>query len=128
MIIKILFTILVLAINYILYRKFNRQEIKLHFIVIALGYGVTVATVNFIVNVLPKQLIFFLLMFSASIIIMNVMMRSSKVMQRSNLPDIEQIQKVKDFLLNKIFICLITIFQVLLIWSPVMFNNMIHKK
>lgn len=128
MIIKILFTFLVLAINYILFRKFNNQTVKHNWVLSAFIFGLLVIGLNFIVKALPNQLPLFLIIFSFSTVILNTMKKSSSVIERSNLANTKQLQKIKDFVFNKVFYFLITIFQMLLIWSPALFQHMTNTR
>ena len=132
MLIKILFSLFVILINSLIYIKINRLIIKPVWVVTLILYGVLISLLNYFLELLPNRLIFFLIVFSAALIILNIMAVRQGVMRKSNLAVAEKIQALKYFIVKKLFVVMVSIFQLLLIWSPTLFEKMItrpsHKK
>ncbi|MCW4467986.1 hypothetical protein OGH69_03330 [Flavobacterium sp. MFBS3-15] len=127
MLIKILFSLFVILINSLIYIKINRLFIKPVWVVTIILYGVLISLLNYFLELLPNRLIYFLIVFSAALIILNIMAVRQGVMRRSNLAVAEKIQAVKYFIVKKLFVAMVTIFQLLLIWSPTLFEKIITR-
>jgi len=124
MIIKILFTLFVFGVNFLIFRKINQLALKPFWVIAITVYGALISLLNCFLEILPSGSIFFLIVFSASLIILDAMSRRYSVTKRTNLVVAEKYQAIKYYIVKKVFIIMVSIFQLLLIWYPTMFKKM----
>lgn len=127
MLIKFFYTIFVLCLNYIIYKKINEGKLNKNHLIGLIVYGLSVVIFNYIFDILSNKLILFLLLFSFAIIILNFLKSFINVYEKSDLVDEEKVAKFKFIMLNVIMPIMITIYQILIIWSEGLFNKMINK-
>jgi hypothetical protein len=127
MLIKFFYTIFVLCLNYIIYKKVNEGKLNKNYLIGLIVYGLSIFIFNYVLNTLPNKLIIFLLFFSFSIIVLNILKGLINVYEKSELVDEEKITKFKFIMLNVILPITITIYQILIIWSDGLLNKMINK-
>jgi len=127
MLIKFFYTIFVLCLNYIIYKKINEGKLNKNHLIGLIVYGLSVVIFNYIFDMLSNKLILFLLLFSFAIIILNFLKSFINVYEKSDLVDEEKVAKFKFIMLNVIMPIMITIYQILIIWSEGLFNKMINK-
>ena len=127
MVIKFFYTIFVLCFNYIIYKKIIEGKLNKNHLIGLIVYGLSVVIFNYIFDMLSNKLILFLLLFSYAIIILNFLKSFINVYQKSDLVDEEKVAKFKFIMLNVIMPIMITIYQILIIWSEGLFDKMINK-
>lgn len=125
MIIKVLYTVFVLLLNYLIYKKIDGGKISKNYLILLVIYGVIIISLNYMLNSLSNKLIIFLLFFSFSIIVLNFFKSYINVYQKSNLLDNEKVEKVKFIMLNVMMPIMITVYQILIIWVDKLFDKMI---
>lgn len=123
MILKILYSIFVLSLNFLIYIGINKRNFSFKQVVILIFYGIFICILNYNLDVLPNKLILFLILFSASIIILDYFKKNVNVYQKSNLLDKEKVEKMKFILVNIVMPVMITIYELLMIWSDKLLNN-----
>ncbi len=124
MIIKVLYTVFVLLLNYLIYKKIDGGKISKNYLILLVIYGVIIIGLNYMLNSLSNKLIIFLLFFSLSIIVLNFFKSFINVYQKSNLLDNEKVEKVKFIMLNVMMPIMITVYQILIIWVDKLFDKM----
>lgn len=125
MIIKVLYTVFVLLLNYLIYKKIDGGKISKNYLILLVIYGVIIIGLNYMLNSLSNKLIIFLLFFFLSIIVLNFFKSFINVYQKSNLLDNEKVEKVKFIILNVMMPIMITVYQILIIWVDKLFDKMI---
>lgn len=116
MILKIGYSLFFLLLNFVLYLKLNNKNISKNYLGL-IPFGLVLVASNFYFEVLPAQLFYFLIIFSCSIFIMKYLSRSVNILKNSELTNEEKVIAFKELLFNKIFPVMITIFQIVTIWS-----------
>ncbi len=131
-IIKLLHTLFFGAISFIVFMKYNKSIfIKRQYIILLLVSLIVLFFLNTMYNIISNGLFFILLMFSLSIVILNVMkgfinMENSRILKSKN--NLETNYKdIKTILFEKIIPVMIFLYQLLLIWYPVLFEKMSKK-
>lgn len=127
MLIKFFYTIFVLCLNYIIYKKINDGKLNKKHLLALITYGLSVVIFNYVFGILSNKLILFLLLFSFSIILFSFLKSFINVYEKSNLIDEKKVAKVKFIMLNVIMPIMITVYQILIIWSEGLFDKMINK-
>ena len=125
MILKALCTIFILLLNYFIYSKINKIKINRNHLTSLVIFLILIIVLNYIFKSISYKLIFFLLLFSFSLIALNFFKSFVNVYQRSDLLIKEKIEKVKLVMLNVMMPILITVYQILLIWVDKIFDKMI---
>jgi hypothetical protein len=125
MIIKVLYTVFVLFLNYLIYKKIDGGKISKNHLILLVIYGVIIIGLNYMLNSLSNKLVIFLLFFSFSIIVLNFFKSFINVYQKSDLLDNEKVEKVKFIMLNVMMPIMITVYQILIIWVDKLFDKMI---
>ncbi|GEM_PF-1367521 len=123
MILKILYSIFVLSLNFLIYMGINKRNFSFKQVVILIFYGIFICILNYSLDILPSKLILLLILFSASIIILDYFKKNVNVYQKSNLLDKEKVEKMKFILVNIVMPAMITIYELLMIWSDKLLNN-----
>ena len=129
MIIKILHSILFIMFTYMLYLKYNTKlEIKYKYLILFLIYTIMLFIINTIYTNLSNKLLLVLLLFSFSQILIHFLKNMINIQNlNGNLVFKENYFEIKHLIFDKIFIILILIYQLLLIWVPAVFSNMINE-
>lgn len=125
MIIKVLYTVFVLLLNYLIYKKINEGKINGSHLTLLVIYLVLITILNYIFGSVSNKLILFLLLFSFSIIVLNFFKSFINVYQKSDLLDNVKVEKVKFIMLNVMMPIMITVYQILIIWVDKLFDKMI---
>ncbi|MDR6404450.1 putative membrane protein [Chryseobacterium ginsenosidimutans] len=131
-IIKLLHTVLFGGIFYILFMKYNRIfSIKiLHIFGLLIGLIILFYLNTTDNSTISNRLLFTLLVFSLSIIILNVMknfinMENNSLLKNSDKPN--NYKNIKNIVFEKIIPVMIFSYQLLLIWFPAIFEKMSQK-
>ncbi|OUD23966.1 hypothetical protein [Flavobacterium psychrophilum] len=125
MIIKILYTVFVLFLNYLIYKKINEGKISGNHLILLAIYLALIIILNYIFGSVSNKLIFFLLLFSFSTIVLNFFKSFINVYQKSDLLDSKKVEKAKFIMLNVMMPIMITVYQVIIIWVDKLFDKMI---
>lgn len=123
MILKILYSIFVLFLNFLIYIGINNRNFSFKQVIILIFYGISICILNYNLDILPNKLILLLILFSTSIIILDYFKKNVDVYQKSNLLDKEKVEKMKFILANIVMPVMITIYELLMIWSDKLLNN-----
>lgn len=132
-IIKLLYTLFFGAIFYILFMKYNRMfSVKfLHIFGLLIGIIILFYLNTTDNSTLSNKLLFTLLVFSLSIVILNVMknfinMENNRLLKNNdNLRS--DYKNIKNVVFEKIIPVMIFLYQLLLIWFPAIFEKMSQK-
>lgn len=127
MIVKILYSLFVLVLNFLIYQGISKGNIKKKQIIVLISFGLLIAFLNYKLSSLPNELMLFLLIFSISVIVLNFFKKNSTVFQRSNLLDNNKVEKFKFVMVTIILPIMITIYQFLIIWSDKLFYKMMNR-
>ena len=122
--IKILYSILVLFMNLLIYKGIQDRKINKKQLLILIAYGIIVVSLNYKFGSISSKLILFLVLFSFSIIILNFFKKHINVYEKSNLLNNDKVEKIKFLMINIIIPVMITIYQFLIIWSDNLFYKM----
>lgn len=125
MIIKILYSIFVLLLNFLIYKGIQKQFNRNHYIIL-LSYAAIIIFLNYKLEALSNKLVLFLVLFSMSIIVLNFFKKRINVFERSNLFENGKVEQIKFIMVNVIMPIMITIYQFLIIWSEKLFEKMIQ--
>lgn len=125
MIIKILYTVFVLLLNFLIYKRIDEGKINKSHLILLGVYFVLITVLNYAIEAVSNKLMLFLILFSFSIIVLNFLKSFINVYERSNLIDIEKVSKMKFIMLNVIMPIMITIYQIMIIWLDKLFDKMI---
>jgi hypothetical protein len=123
MFIKILYSIFVLLMNFLIYRGIQKKINKSQFMFLII-YGASIVFLNYKFCTLSNKLILFLVLFSISIIVLNFFKKNINVFERSNLLDNDKVERIKFVMVNVIMPIMITVYQFLIIWSDKLFDKM----
>ena len=124
MIIKVLYTIFVLLLNYLIYKRIYEGKINKNHLILLGVYFVIIIILNYITGSVSNKLILFLVLFSLSIIILNFFKSFINVYEKSGLIDIEKVARIKFIMINVIMPIMITIYQIMIIWVDKLFDKM----
>ncbi len=116
MILKIGYSLFFLLLNFVIYLKLNNKNISKNYLGLAL-LGFALIASNFYFEILPNKLFYFLSIFSCGIFIMKYFSKSVNVLKNSELTNDEKVMAFKEMIFNKIFPVMISIFQIVTIWS-----------
>lgn len=131
-IIKLLHTLFFGAIFYIVFMKYNwKFSIKFPIIFLLIINLIILLYLDANYSVIPNKLLFLLLLFSFSIIVLNVIkgfisMEDSRVL-RSNDNLRRDYKNIKLIIFEKVIPIMIFLYQLLLIWSPAIFEKMSQR-
>jgi hypothetical protein len=133
-IIKLLHTLVFSAIFYIIFMKYNRMfSIKLlHIFSLSISLAVLFYLNTTNNSSISNKLLFTLVIFSLSIIVLNTMKNfislehNSVIRNNDNLKN--NYKSIKDLVFQKIIPVMIFLYQLLLIWVPLIFEKMTVKK
>ena len=125
MIIKVLYTVFVLLLNYLIYKKISEGKISGNYLLLLVIYLALIIILNYIFGSVSNKLIFFLLLFSFSIIMLNFFKSFINVYKKSDLLDNEKVEKAKFIMINIMMPIMITVYQIIIIWVDKLFDKMI---
>lgn len=133
-IIKLLHTLVFSAIFYIIFMKYNRMfSIKLlHIFSLSISLVVLYYLNTTNNSSISNKLLFILIIFSLSIIVLNLMKNfinlehNNLIKNNNNLKN--NYKNIKDLIFQKIIPIMIFLYQLLLIWVPIIFEKMSIKK
>ncbi len=128
---QILHSIFFLILGNILYLKYNNGKVKSTYFFTLIPFLLVLFLINYFFNGLSNRLLFVILMFSLSIVILQLMKNSANVIESNrplekNKQLRENVLKIKNFTINKVMIVMICMYQQLLIWTPEIYNSMIE--
>lgn len=124
MIIKVLYTLFVILLNYLIYKRIDEGKINKNHLVLLGVYFIIIIVLNYITSSVSNKLILFLVLFSLSIIVLNFFKSFINVYERSNLIDNEKVARIKFIMINVIMPIMITIYQIMIIWIDKLFDKM----
>jgi 4-hydroxybenzoate polyprenyltransferase len=131
-VIKLLHIVFFGGITFIIFKKYNRRvPVKPIYIGILLLFLVFLIGMNTMYKVISNTLLFMLLMFSFSVIVLNVVknfisLENKSVLSNNN--DLkEKYKRVRSVFFEKIIPVMVYLYQVLLILLPPVFERMSHK-
>lgn len=124
MIIKVLYTLFVILLNYLIYKRIDEGKINKNHLVLLGVYFIIIIVLNYITSSVSNKLILFLVLFSLSIIVLNFFKSFINVYERSNLIDNEKVARIKFIMINVIMPIMITIYQTMIIWIDKLFDKM----
>lgn len=124
MIIKILYTIFVLLLNYLIYKRIDEGKANKNHLILLGVYFVIIIVLNYITSSVSNKLVLFLVLFSLSIIVLNFFKSFINVYEKSGLIDNEKVAKIKFIMINVIMPIMITIYQIMIIWIDTLFDKM----
>lgn len=131
-VIKLLHIVLFGGITFIIFKKYNRRgSVKPIYIGILLLFLVFLIGMNTMYKVISNTLLFMLLMFSFSVIVLNVVknfisLENKSVLSNNN--DLkEKYKRIRSVFFEKIIPVMVYLYQVLLILLPPVFERMSHK-
>lgn len=132
MFIKILHTLFFVAISYIIFMKYNKQIKLRRGLMICLAiYLSGLFFINTYYDVISNKLLIILLSFSGSILILNIMKEfvslENNKFSRQNIMVKNNYGSIKNIIFKKILPILILLYQILLIWFPVIFERMSER-
>lgn len=120
-------------LNYVLYLKYNNETIKPIYVYSLIIIFFSLLLYNHFLNGLSNQLFLFTLMFSVSFVILQFMKKfvtvfeNNKELEKRNQLK-ETILSIRDFIINKIFIIGLFLYQLLLIWFPGIFEKISEQQ
>lgn len=131
--IKILYTIFFLVLNYFLHIWFNRDtQVKYRYLytLILLATGLFFLSIFFEREQFDK-LFLVLLVFSSSIMIFKYLRKVTDLSNSATILEDPLLQKrydkFKDFIFVKLYVPLLIIYQLLLIWCPSILNGLLER-
>jgi hypothetical protein len=124
MIIKVLYTLFVILLNYLIYKRIDEGKINKSHLVLLGAYFIIIIVLNYITGTVSNKLILFLVLFSLSIIVLNFFKSFINVYEKSNLIDKEKVARIKFIMINVIMPIMITIYQIMIIWIDKLFDKM----
>lgn len=124
MIIKILYTIFVLLLNYLIYKRIDEGKANKNHLILLGVYFVIIIVLNYITSSVSNKLVLFLVLFSLSIIVLNFFKSFINVYEKSGLIDNEKVARIKFIMINVIMPIMITIYQIMIIWIDMLFDKM----
>lgn len=124
MIIKILYTIFVLLLNYLIYKRIDEGKANKNHLILLGVYFVIIIVLNYITSSVSNKLVLFLVLFSLSIIVLNFFKSFINVYEKSGLIDNEKVARIKFIMINVIMPIMITIYQIMIIWIDTLFDKM----
>lgn len=132
--IKLLHTLVFSAIFYIIFMKYNRMfSVKfIHIFSLSICLAVLFYLNTIDSSSISNKLLFTLIIFSISIIALNVMKNfinlehNNLIKNNDNLTN--NYKNIKDLVFQKIIPIMIFLYQLLLIWVPLIFEKMSTKK
>jgi glucan phosphoethanolaminetransferase (alkaline phosphatase superfamily) len=131
---QVLYSLFFFILNFIFFIKINKRkcEISLMYISTILFIMIIFFVISIIWNIMPIGLLILLILFSLGIIILHYMKEIVNLNNSSVFKNNEEFAKKfilgRDFLVDKFIPFMVFIYQLLLIWMPVIFNNMISDK
>lgn len=131
-IIKLLHTIFFGTIFFIVFMRYNNFfPLKNQYIIALLLYLIGLLYLNTVYIVIPNKLLFVLIIFSLSIMILNFIKKFINIENSSILKSNNHLRgdykNIKKIIFEKIIPIMIFFYQILLIWFPIIFEKMSQK-
>lgn len=124
-----------IMLTYVMYLKYNNKNILRPILVyfLLVIYLISLFIINYSFNYLSNKLLVFLLFFSFSPILLNLMGKWVNVFEKNKellkYPELRNnILSIKKIILYKLIFVLLLIYQLLLIWVSVIFKNIQNGK
>jgi len=120
-------------LSYVLYLKYNNGTIKPIYAYSLIIISLFLILYNHFFNGLSNQLFLFTLMFSISFIILQFIKKIVSVFENNKELEKdkqlkEKILTIQNFIINKIFIVGLLLYQLLLIWVPEIFERILENQ
>ncbi|GEM_PF-1482099 len=120
-------------LSYVLYLKYNNRTIKPIYAYSLIIISLFLILYNHFFNGLSNQLFLFTLMFSISFIILQFIKKIVSVFENNKELEKdkqlkEKILTIQNFIINKIFIVGLLLYQLLLIWVPEIFERILENQ
>ncbi|OXA83530.1 hypothetical protein SAMN06265346_103280 [Flavobacterium hercynium] len=125
MTIKILYSAFILFLNFSIYKGIQKRSINTKQLFALAIFAMTILILNFKFEALSNKLILFLVPFSFSIFVLDFFKNTIDVYEKSDLLVKQKIERFKFLMINIMLPILITIYQLLMIWSEKLFSQMI---
>lgn len=133
--IKIIHSVFFISLSCILFLIYDNKKhhIKSIFIYLMIIYAILLMLYNTLFNGLSNKLFLFLILYSFCYVILQIMKHFVQVFKKSKvLRETENIRNIilmiGNFILNKLIIVLMLIFELRLIWNSSIFENMLSSK
>lgn len=131
-IIKLLYSLFFAAISFILFMKYNKAfSIKPKLLIILLLNLILLFCLNTIYTSISNKLFYILLMFSLSVVILNIMKNFINMENNAVLKNNDRFRNnyknVKNMFFIKVIPIIIFFYQLLLIWVPSISAKMLHN-
>ncbi|MDR6527515.1 c-di-AMP phosphodiesterase-like protein [Chryseobacterium rhizosphaerae] len=131
-IIKLLYSLFFAAISFILFMKYNKAfSIKPKLLIILLLNLILLFCLNTIYTSISNKLFYILLMFSLSVVILNIMKNFINMENNAVLKNNDRFRNnyknVKNIFFIKVIPIIIFFYQLLLIWVPSISAKMLHN-
>lgn len=131
-IIKLLYSLFFAAISFILFMKYNKAfSIKPKLLIILLLNLILLFCLNTIYTSISNKLFYILLMFSLSVVILNIMKNFINIENNAVLKNNDRFRNnyknVKNIFFIKVIPIIIFFYQLLLIWVPSISAKMLHN-
>lgn len=130
--IKILYTIFFLVLNYFLYIWFNKGiQLRYRYLYTLILFAIGLFFLGvFFEREQFNKLFLILLGFSSSIIIFKYLRKVIDLSNRAKILEDPQIKKrydkFKDFIFSELYVVLLVIYQLLLIWDPLTLSSLLE--
>lgn len=128
MIIKFLFTVFFLTLNFFILKRIKGTKTKQNQWILLAAYFFLITSLNVIVKTISLKLVAILILFSLSLFLLNFFKSFVSVYERSNFKGIKKLTRVKDIMLNVFMPIMITIFQIIAIWNDEKFDHVIKNR
>lgn len=130
---QILHSLFFIFVSYVLYLKYNNGVVKPSYIYSIVFCGLLLFVFNYFFKGLSNRLFLFLLMFSLSFIILQFMKKFVNVFEiNKELAKRKQLKinvlATQNFILTKVLIFMLCFYQLLLIWTPRIFEKMMENQ
>jgi len=130
---QILHSLFFALLSYVLYLKYNNGTIKPIYVYSLIIIFFSLLLYNHFFNGLSNQLFLFTLMFSISFVILQLMKNfvtmfenNKELEKRKQLK--EKISSTQNFIINKVFVVGLFLYQLLLIWVPEIFERILENQ
>lgn len=130
---QILHSLFFIFVSYVLYLKYNNGVVKPSYIYSIVFCGLLLSVFNYFFKGLSNILFLFLLMFSLSFVILQLMKKFVNVFEiNKELAKRKQLKvnilATQNFILAKVLIFMLCFYQLLLIWIPGIFEKMMENQ
>jgi len=129
-IIKILHSIFFIILGYIYFCSYNEKKKFINAISIywMVFYLIFLIVINHLFVIISNDLLAFLLMFSFGMVVLQFIANKASVFaKKSKVLRLSKENGIKDYILKKLFIALLVIYQLLLIWDSSIFEGLTNR-